>query len=177
MGSICQISDSVCGGNKDVEFIQCVDGREPQTHKIWCLGSNSVTRDFHPTAQIDVGSETSRQFSTQYFAKNCRIIPVIGQTSVNRSVEILGIPYDAWEFGLPFLENILAPTMPRGWGDNDNSNKNWPVIPGGPYHNISLHGVVPPLPVLLTYPGVRRIRTLLRTVPVMNPFVVGIVSA
>ena len=173
MGLIRWPSYFASGGTKGVEFIQCVDGQEPQIHKMWCLSSDSITPEVHPTARISVGAETVGQFSTQYFAKNCRIIPVIGQTSVNRSVGILGIPYDAWEFGLPFLENILAPTMHHGWGDNDNSNKNWPVIPGSLTTTLQLCGVVPSLPVLLTCPGVQITTTLLHAASAMNPFVVG----
>ena len=105
---------------------------------IWCLGSDRITREVHPTEQIVVGVETVGQFTTQYFSENGRIIPVSRQTSVNISVELLGILADAWGCGFQFLENALVVTVPRGWGDNDTSNQNWPVIPGGPYENVSV---------------------------------------
>ena len=101
-------------GTKSVEFIQCFDGREPQVHKIWCLGSDGVTCEVHPTAQIDVGAETVGQLSNQYFAENERRIPVIGQISIKGSVKLLGIPDDAWGCGLPFIENTQSPTVPHG---------------------------------------------------------------
>ena len=37
-----------------------------------------------------------------------------------------------------FLENVLAPTIPHGWWDNNTSDQNWPIIPGGPLHNVSV---------------------------------------
>ena len=62
----------------------------------------------------------------------------LAKYSVNVSVKRLGIPADSWGRGLPFLDNILAPTVPHGWGDNNNSNQNWPVILGGTYRNIAV---------------------------------------
>ena len=82
--------------------------------EIWCLGSDGVTREVHPAAQIDVGAETVGQYSTQYFSENGRIIPVISQNSINRSVESVGITADTWICGLPFIENIQVPTVPHG---------------------------------------------------------------
>ena len=94
MGSICRPYDSGSGGTKGVEFIRCVDGQDPQIHEIWCLGSYGVTREVHLTAQIDVGAETVGQVLTQYLSENGRIIPVIGQISINGNFELLGIPAD-----------------------------------------------------------------------------------
>ena len=65
MGPICWSSYCVSGGKKGVEFIQYVDDQEPQMHKIWCLISDGVTCEVHPTAQIDVGAETFGQFVTK----------------------------------------------------------------------------------------------------------------
>ena len=117
MGSIRQPSNSCIGGTKGV-------GQKPQIHEIWCPGSNGVTREVHLTVQVDVGAETVGQFSTQYFLENGRRIPVICQISINRSVKLLDIPADAWGFGLPFIENVQAPTVPHGCGDADTSNQN-----------------------------------------------------
>ena len=98
-----------------------------------CLDYGSVTREFLPTAQIDVGVETVGQFSTHYFSENGRRIPITSQIPINGSVKLLGITADAWGCRLPFIENVQSPTMPHGWGDADKSNQNRPIIPGGPY--------------------------------------------
>ena len=138
MWPIRQPSDSGSGGTKCIELIWCVDNRYPQIHEIRFLGSNGVIREVHLTAQIDVDADTVRQFLTPYFAENGRRIPIIGQISINGSVELLGSPADAWGFGLPFIENLQAPTVPSGWEDSDTSNQNCPVIPGGPYSNVAI---------------------------------------
>ena len=42
------------GDAEGPEFIQYVDGREPQIHEVWAFGSNGITREVHPTVQVDV---------------------------------------------------------------------------------------------------------------------------
>ena len=64
MGYILRTSDSGSGDTKDVDFIWCVDGQEPQLHKMWCLGLDNVTREIQPTAQLEVGAGTVGQFTT-----------------------------------------------------------------------------------------------------------------
>ena len=135
MGSIRRPSDSSREGTKSVEFIWCVDGREPQIHEIWCLGYNGVTHEFHTTAQIYDVAETVGQFLTQNLSENGRRISFIDQISINGSVEILGIPAEAWECGFTFIDNIQAPTVTSGWGGVDTSNQNWRFTLGGPYGN------------------------------------------
>ena len=58
-----------------VEFIQCVDGRENNIYKICCLGLDSVTREVHTPAQVEVASGTVVQFSTNYLSEHGRRIP------------------------------------------------------------------------------------------------------
>ena len=118
-----------------------------------CLDYGSVTREFLPTAQIDVGVETVGQFSTHYFSENGRRIPVIIQISINVSVKLLGIPGDAWGCGLTFIENVQGPTMPSGWGDADTSNQNWRVTLWRPYGNVTVSWVitVPTHPSYMTW--------------------------
>ena len=48
--------DSGRRGTKKTEFIRCVDEQDPQMHEIWCLGSNRITREVYPTAQVDAGA-------------------------------------------------------------------------------------------------------------------------
>ena len=73
------------------------------------------------------------------------------QISVNGSVELLGIPADAFGCGLPFHKNVLAPTVTHGWGYTGTSNQNWPVILGGPYNNVVVawSGAVPARPAYM----------------------------
>ena len=62
-------------------------------HEIWCLGSDDITREVHPTAQVDVGAGVVGQFLPNYLSENGRTIPILGQIFFNGSVALLGIPY------------------------------------------------------------------------------------
>ena len=91
MGSIYRPSNPGSGGTEDTKFIRCVDGREPQIHELWCLGLDNMTREVHPTAQVEVIAETVGEFMTNYLADKGRRISIIRQLSINGCVKILGI--------------------------------------------------------------------------------------
>ena len=92
-------------------------------HEIWCLSSDRITREVHPTAQLDVSAGVIGQFLSDYLAENGRRIPILGQISINGSVEYLGIP-DFHRTSEPFWDdNILAPSSSWGYGGT-TTNKN-----------------------------------------------------
>ena len=70
-------------------------------HEVWCFGSNSSTREFHPAAQVYVGAGAVGQFLSNYLTENGRIIPILGQIFINGSVEYMRIP-DFHRAGGPF---------------------------------------------------------------------------
>ena len=133
MGYICWNSDSCSRGTKDFYFIRCVDGRERQIHEISGLGFDGITSKIHPTAQVEVSSGTVGKFTTNYLYENEVRIPTVIQLSINVSVQLLGIPNFFRNNGLSFIENLQSPTVSSGWDVADTYNKNWGVIPGGPY--------------------------------------------
>ena len=92
IGSFRWTYDSSSGSTKDVEFIRYIDGQDPQINEMWCLGSDGVTREIHPKAQVEVDAGTVVQFKTNYLYGNGRIIPMVGQLSINGSVQLLDIP-------------------------------------------------------------------------------------
>ena len=51
---ICRPSDCCRGVSREVDFVWWVDGREPQMHGIWCLRSDGITGEVHPTEWIVV---------------------------------------------------------------------------------------------------------------------------
>ena len=59
MVSIRRPSDPGIRGIEDTEFIQYIDGREPQIPKLWCLGLDNITQEFHPTAQGEAVAGTA----------------------------------------------------------------------------------------------------------------------
>ena len=133
MVSICWHYDSGSGVTEDIEFIQSVYGREPQLHETWCLGLDNITSKIHPTAWLEVGTGTVREFTTNHLAENGCIISIIDKISINRSVQILGIPNFVRNSGLSFIEKLKDPTVPNSWGHANTTNQNWGVIPGFPY--------------------------------------------
>ena len=125
MGSIHRPLYPGSGSIEDTNFIQCVDGHEPQIHAFWCLGLDNITRRVHPTALVEVISGTDGDFLTNYLPKNGRRIQIIGHLSVNNNVQILGVPAQAWGRGLPFLCNLQAPNEVTVWVIGKYSNQEW----------------------------------------------------
>ena len=62
---------------------------------------------------------------TSNLAENIHKIHIIGQLSINDSLQFLGVSVQAWERGLPFLLNMQAPAVATGWESGHTSNKNW----------------------------------------------------
>ena len=89
MGSIRRPSNTDSRSTKDAAFIQCVDGQEPQIHKLWCLGLENSTQEFHPTVWVEDVAGTVGEFMTNYLDENGRRIPIIGKISINNSVHFL----------------------------------------------------------------------------------------
>ena len=112
-------------------------------HEVWCFGSNGTTREFHPTAQVDVGAGVVGHFSSDYLTSNGRIIPIIGQVSINGSVEYLGIPDFQRTGGPMWVDNLLDTFYNRGY--SGIPNQNWPLSQP---RNVSVpwRGAVPAFP-------------------------------
>ena len=83
MGNIYRPFYSGSGGNDATSFIQCINGREPRIHELWCLGFDGISWKVHPTARVDVTDGTMGEFVTDYPAENGRRINIIGQIFVN----------------------------------------------------------------------------------------------
>ena len=92
MGSICWTYDSGSGGTEYIDFIRCVYVREPQLHKMWCLGLDNGTHEIRTTEQVDVSTGTVGEFTNNYLAENGHRIPIARQIYINVSVQFLGIP-------------------------------------------------------------------------------------
>ena len=111
IGSIRLHSNSGIRGTLDTKLIRCVDVRETQIHKLWCLGMDNVTCKIHLTAQVEVGAGTVGDFTTNYLGENGRRILITRQLSINGSVQFLGIPNFVRGIGFSFIENLQDPTF------------------------------------------------------------------
>ena len=112
MGDIRRLSNPGSGSTKDTEFIQCVDGPEPQIHKLWCLGLDNITREVHPTTRVEVIAGTVGKFTANYLAENGRRIPIIGRLSINNSVHFWGLLLKFGDVDCCFFPTYKIPLIP-----------------------------------------------------------------
>ena len=75
----------------ELDFIQCVDGRETHIHKVWNFGEDGVTCDIHLTARADVGTGLVGEFATNYLTPSWRRIPIFRLKYINGSVHWLAL--------------------------------------------------------------------------------------
>ena len=91
MGNICRTSKYGSRVSETGAFIQCVNGREPQIHELWCHGIYGIFCKVHPYARIEILDGTVGEFSTDYISENGRRNKVIGKISINGSVQFIGL--------------------------------------------------------------------------------------
>ena len=120
MGYIFWTLNRGSGSTENTSFIQCVGIREPHINELWCLGLENNSWEVHPTDRVEVISGTVGEFVTDYLAENVRIIQIIGQLSVNNSVQFLGFPDQGRGSGLPFVINMKALVEATGWDSYNN---------------------------------------------------------
>ena len=87
VGVICQLFRSSNGGEDGIEFVRCVDGQEPQIHKLWSFDEDRITHKVHPFACIDVGNLSGDCLQTYYMTEEARRVTIFGRTSINVSVK------------------------------------------------------------------------------------------
>ena len=81
-----------------------------------------------------------------YLAENGRIILIIGQLSINDSVQFLGVPNHSGGSGLPFICILKDLIEATGWGSGHTYNHKWGGSRFGPYsvNNVALGASVDP---------------------------------
>ena len=104
-------------------FIQCVDGIEPMIHKLWCHRTDRIYREVHLTARVDIPAGTVGEFFTGYFIENVQHKQIIGELSINGSVQFIRLS-EIWGCGFPFIPNTRAPEISCGWGSTGAANSN-----------------------------------------------------
>ena len=125
------------GDEDGPEFICCVDVRQPQIYEIWTFGEDGVTREVHPTAQVDISAGLFGEFATDYITPSWRRFPTFGRNSINGSVEWLEVP-DFLRTDVPLWNaNILDPH--HIWGDQGYiTNTNWSCCYGVHSNGVSV---------------------------------------
>ena len=103
-------------GKGGIEFIRCVDGREPQIHKLWTFAEDDITREVYPFARVDVGNLSGDCLQTYYMTEERRRVTIFGWISINVSIEWIHVPIPFYDTaGVPWIDNILVPEL--CWGD------------------------------------------------------------
>ena len=125
MGTICRPSDYGSGCTGTTAFIQYTNGRDPQINKLWCQDFDGIFREVRPTERVDILDGTVGYFVTNYLAENGCQIRIIGEISVNGSVQFLGLSNQAWGSGLLYIANLLAVVEATGWVNSNDSNQIW----------------------------------------------------
>ena len=112
-------------------------------HEVWDFGSNGITHDVHPTAQVDVSAGVVGHLLSDYLTENGRIILILSKISINGSIEYLGIPKLHRTGGTIWDDNW----DPRSsWGEiGTTTNNNWVVYSGGTHGSVGVtwHVAVP----------------------------------
>ena len=121
MVTIHRPSDFGIGGTEATAFIQYINGHETHIHELSCLGLDGLSQKVHPTAHVEVPAGTVGDFVTNYLDENGCQIKIIGQLSVNDSVQFLGLSDQAWGSGLLFVANLLAHVESTGWESDFSS--------------------------------------------------------
>ena len=116
MGSICRPSDLT--GSRDPDprvFIKCVNCKDPMANELWYHGLYGLSSDSHPTAQVEITPANDGEFITDYLTTDGRRIRIIGQYSVNGSVQFTDFP-EVWGIILLYMSNatILDANKVRG---------------------------------------------------------------
>ena len=114
-GDIWRPSDS---GNRHPDpriCIKCVDVRETMASKFCFHVLDGISFVVHPAAQIDIPTGTVGEFITHYLTPDGWRNIIIGQCSVNGSIQFTGFP-KIWGNSLPYIPNTALPYATRGWG-------------------------------------------------------------
>ena len=87
-------------------FFQCFNGWEPMSNKLWSHGLDSIYHDVHPKARVEIPTGNDGELFIDYLTTNGRRIRIIGQYSVNRSVQFTGFP-EVWGSNMPYIYPII----------------------------------------------------------------------
>ena len=80
-------------------LIQCVNGRDCMSHRLWCHGLDGFFQELHMIARVEIPTRTFKEFITNYLTAYRRRNRIIGQYFVNGNVQLFGIP-EVWDSSL-----------------------------------------------------------------------------
>ena len=121
MGDIRRTSNYGSGGPETDTFIKYVNGREPQIHEFWCWDIDRICREFYLKVRVEILDGTFGDFVTEYLSGNWQKNHIIGELSINGSVQFIGLS-QIWGSGFLYIVNLQAHFEATGWGSSFNGN-------------------------------------------------------
>ena len=89
------------------------------------MSLDRIIREVHPTEQLEVTTGTVGESVTNYLAENGCRIQIIGQLSVNDSVQFFGVPDQGGGSRFLFICIFLDSVEAKGWGSGNYYNQEW----------------------------------------------------
>ena len=114
MKNILRPYNSGGGGPDTSTFINCVNGRNTQIHKLWCWDIDGICREVHPKERVEILSGTVGEFVTEYIRENGLHNHIIRELPINGIVQFIGL-YQIWGSGLPYIVNLQDCVESTGW--------------------------------------------------------------
>ena len=84
-------SNSGIRGPETGTFIQCVNGREPKIHELWCWDIDVICLEVHPSARVDILDGTVVDFSPSTSGKMGSATRLSVNFYINGSVQFIGL--------------------------------------------------------------------------------------
>ena len=91
LGEIWCSSNSGSRDPDSVVFIQCVNGWDPMHNESRYPGLNGIYRKVHPTVWVEIPTGTVVEFITKYLTGDGWRNNIIGEDSINGSVQFIGL--------------------------------------------------------------------------------------
>ena len=91
MEDIRRLSNSSIGVPNTAAFIHFINGWEPEIHQLWYYDIDGICHKVHTEAHVDIPDGTVGEFVTEYISKNGQRNHIIGELSINGSVQFIGI--------------------------------------------------------------------------------------
>ena len=114
------------GGKREVVYIRCIDGREPEAYKLWDFVEERICK-VHPYAWVQISEDVIEDtFYFHFFNARQIQIHFLGCRAVNGSVRWLDVPRPFSETGsltAAWTEN----TFVNYWGTNPTMITNRPI--------------------------------------------------
>ena len=126
------------GGEGDVWFTRCIEGREPEIYGLWTFADDGI-HEVHLYVWVKISDKFIGETFHTHFSNAWEVqIPFLGRRSVNGSVQWLDVPQPFGETGIAtaaWTENIYV----NLWGANPTRIPNVPINRRATFTNVPIY--------------------------------------